>query len=104
MNSDEASAAMFAIGDAPTSTGRPTGIGSITELGIDSAVLSVCAPLCGGGSSPIDQQLIAGSAMNDNGSIVSQYRPAAIGFASFDGSSAGGGAGISPNGKCRPGT
>ncbi|KGS71026.1 YD repeat domain protein [Burkholderia pseudomallei MSHR7527] len=106
LNSDEASAAMFMTGGPPTSTGRPTGIGSITELGIDSAVLCVCAPLCGGGSSPIDQQLIAGSAMNDIGSLLaSTVLLPMYDSPSFEGSkSSGGGANDSPNGKCRPGT
>ena len=35
LNNPFAAAVMFMIGGPPTSTGRPAGIGSITELGID---------------------------------------------------------------------
>ncbi|AKM39233.1 hypothetical protein NL30_04665 [Burkholderia contaminans] len=63
LNNPFAVAAIFMIGGPPTNTGRPAGIGSITELGIDGYVRSVCALLCWGGSIPIDQQLNASSAM-----------------------------------------
>ncbi|VBY83310.1 Uncharacterised protein [Burkholderia pseudomallei] len=95
---------MFITGGPPTSTGRPTGIGSITELGIDTCVRVVCAPLCGGGSIPSAQQLIAGSARNDIGSLfASAVRLPMYDSASSDGNGSGG-ANVSPSGKCKPGT
>ncbi|MGN6808132.1 MAG: hypothetical protein ACTHJZ_19605 [Trinickia sp.] len=41
----------------------------MTDDGIEGYSRCVCAPLWGIGSSPTDQQLIAGSAMNDIGSL-----------------------------------
>ncbi|WP_250491314.1 type VI secretion system Vgr family protein [Caballeronia sp. INML2] len=105
LNSAAATAIMFITGGPPTSTGRPAGIGSMTEVGKDIYVRFVCALLWSIGSMPATQQLSAGNATNDSGSpLTSTVRLPMNDSESPEGPFASEPAKPAPSGKCSPGT